>query len=486
MIAPLNAAREVVRGTYSKAVEVSRDRATLVLGDLLKTTVRFGLDVINVIPNELFESFVQREFHRNIVYPEGADFMAKTLALFKRRFGELHPNVRRRFAEAFVYNHLIAAPKKRLEVRERLGADKTLHTVVISPTMRCNLKCVGCYSANYRKKDKISPKELDRVVTEIKEQLGIHYMVLSGGEPFVRDDVIDLLAKHQDVMFMSYTNGTLIYDKKLAPKFAELGNIIPCISVEGFSDETDKRRGKGVFKKIIGAMTQLRNEGVLFGFSATPMRHNNELLVSDEFVDFYTNLGCFLGWYFNYMPLGRSPDLNLMPTPEQRLYRYERVRELRKTKDILLADFWCDGALVGGCLSAGNTYFHINADGGVEPCVFNQFWVDTIFDKPLVEALDSTYFRFLRRKLRKVENPLRPCPIIDRPHIVREAWKKYHPKPAQKGGEKVVTEFAKPLDEYAEKLQELFDPVWERDKPEGYGPQAQNGVVRSGNGGASD
>ncbi|HDH97274.1 MAG TPA: radical SAM protein [Proteobacteria bacterium] len=481
MIAPLAVARDMAKGTYSRMLVASRDRATLVLADLFKSAIKLGLDIMTLIPDKPFESFVYQELHRNINYPEGADFLAKMLVLFKKRFGELHPNVRKRFAEAFIYNHMIAATKKRTEVQKRLKAPKRLGTVVISPTMRCNLKCVGCYSANYKKKDKISPKELDRIVTELKEQLGIHYIVLSGGEPFLRDDLFDLLSKHQDVLFMSYTNGTLIYDKKLAPKLAELGNLVPCISVEGFAEETDRRRGKGVFKKIVGAMTQLRNEGVLFGFSATPMRHNNELLVSDEFVDFYTDLGCFIGWYFNYMPLGRSPDLSLMPTPEQRLYRYERVRELRKTKDILLADFWCDGALVGGCLSAGNSYFHINADGGIEPCVFNQFWVDTIFDKPLIEALDSTYYQFLRKKLRDVDNPLRPCPIIDRPQIVREAWKRYHPKPAQKGGEKIVTEFAKPLDDYAKRLKEIFDPVWERDKPEGYGPRAQDGVIR-GNG----
>lgn len=476
MVAQIEQVRRSIKRTYFKVVDNSLDAVSTVLADLLKNSIKLGLDIISLVPDKVFEAFVSQQLHRNLNYPDGADFLTKALVLFKKRYSSLHPNVRKAFAEAFIYNEMIEGVKRRKEVEKILGLASSPSTMVISPTMRCNLKCVGCYSGNYRREDKISPKELDRIITEAKEQLGIYFVVVSGGEPFIRDDILDLFDKHSDVFFMTYTNGTLIYDRKLAPKLAELGNVMPCISVEGFSEETDSRRGKGTFKKIIGAMSQLRNEGVLFGFSATPMRHNNELIVSDEFVDFYTNLGCFLGWYFNYMPVGRNPDLNLMPTVEQRLYRYNRVRELRKTKDIVLADFWCDGALVGGCLSAGRAYFHINAEGGIEPCVFNQFWVDTVFDKPLIEALNSAYFRFLRSKLAEVDNPLRPCPIIDRPEITREAWQKFKPNVSQKGGDKLFSEFVKPLDEYSQKMQEVFDPIWEKDKPKNYGPKAMDGI----------
>jgi hypothetical protein len=72
---------------------------------------------------------------------------------------------------------------------------------------------------------------------------------------------------------------------------------------------------------------------------------------------------------FNYMLLGRNPNLDLMPTRAQRLYRLHRSREVRATKPILAADFRCDGELAGGCLSAGRVYFNVNAAGGVEPCV---------------------------------------------------------------------------------------------------------------------
>ncbi|RME24218.1 MAG: radical SAM protein, partial [Deltaproteobacteria bacterium] len=260
-----------------------------------------------------------------------------------------------------------------------------------------------------------------------------------------------------------YTNGAIIAEKKLAGKLAELGNVIPCVSVEGFEEETDARRGKGTHKKIRKAMRMMKEAGMLFGYSATPMRHNNELLCSDKFVEYYMDLGCNIGWYFNYMPVGRDPDLSLMPTPAQRLHRYHRIRAIREKYGILAADFWCDGALVGGCLSGGRTYFHVNASGGVEPCVFHQFSVDNINEKSLLECLNSDYFREIRKKLREVENPLRPCPIIDNPQMLRHFVKKYNPKPSQPGGDALLYgELAKGLDEYAAEMKRIFDPVFEQ------------------------
>ena len=167
--------------------------------------------------------------------------------------------------------------------------------------------------------------------------------------------------------------------------------------------------------------------------------------------------------------MGRDPDLSLMPTPEQHLHRMQRIREIRASKPIVAADFWCDGPLVGGCLSAGRRYFHINAQGGVEPCVFHQFHVHNIKDVSLKTALSSDYFKYVRQRNREVKNIYRPCPIIDRPQILRDALEKFHPMPSQEGAEKIKTILADGLDEYAVSLKKIMDPVWQRefpDKPE--------------------
>lgn len=408
------------------------------------------------IPEPVLLGVMERLLQQGVAMPEGRRFLLKLARELKSQWSRFHPNVRRSFVNNVFGNLLLFSGDKHEAVRKRLGDWPSI--MVVSPTMRCNLNCEGCYSANYGREDAISTERFDRLLTEC-EELGIYFVVVSGGEPYLRRDLLDMFEKHPDIEFLTYTNGTIIHNSKLAPKLAELGNVIPCISVEGFASETDARRGHGVYEKVESVMDDLREAGVMFGFSATPMRTNNDVVVSDEFIDHYISKGCFVGWYFSYMPVGREPNLDFMPTPEQRLYRLRRIREIRRTKPIVAADFWCDGELVGGCLSGGRVYFHVNAAGGVEPCVFHQFSVDSILDKPLIECLDSPYFRHLRQKLATFDNPLRPCPIIDRPEVLREAVRAYGARPSQPGGECLLEGgLAEGLDEYAERLKEVMDP----------------------------
>jgi MoaA/NifB/PqqE/SkfB family radical SAM enzyme len=425
----------------------------------------YASEILARLPEAAVLKLAEGPMRRGIPWQEGVDFLLRVLRLLKRNWTSFHPRVRRRLVEnLFGHAFLRGADKRRQACRE-LGDYPT--TMVISPTMRCNLRCTGCYSYNYEREDAISTERLDRLYTEA-EELGIHFIVLTGGEPYLRDDTLELFAAHPHQIFMTYTNATILADQRLAWRLAELGNVIPCVSVEGFQEETDERRGKGTFKRIRRAMQDMREAGLLFGFSATPMRHNNELLLTDEFVRYYVELGCKVGWYFSYMPIGREPDLGLMPTPAQRLYRFHRIRALRDRHDILAADFWCDGMLTGGCLSGGRTYFHVNAQGGVEPCVFHQFSTDSILDKGLADCLASAYLRDVRKKLREVENPLRPCPVIDNPWMLRELVAQHQPKPSQAGGEATLEgELAHGLDAYADEVKRLFDPVFEA-RREGY------------------
>lgn len=408
------------------------------------------------IPDPVLFGVMERLLERGVAMPEGRRFLIKLARELKTQWPRFHPNVRRRFVNNVFGNLMLFSGDRHAAVTRRLGDWPCV--MVISPTMRCNLTCGGCYSANYDREDAISTERFDRLLTEC-EELGIYFVVVSGGEPYLRRDLLDMFEKHSGIQFLTYTNGTVIHNKHLAPRLAELGNVIPCISVEGFASETDARRGKGVQEMVERVMDELREAGVMFGFSATPMRHNNEVVVSDEFIDHYIAKGCFVGWYFNYLPVGRDPDLGLMPTPEQRLHRMRRIREIRRTRPIVAADFWCDGELVGGCLSGARVYFHVNASGGVEPCVFHQFSVDSILDKPLIECLDSPYFRHVRRALATFDNPLRPCPITDRPEVLREAVHTHGSRPSQPGGERLLEgDLAKGLDDYAARLKEVMDP----------------------------
>jgi MoaA/NifB/PqqE/SkfB family radical SAM enzyme len=272
---------------------------------------------------------------------------------------------------------------------------------------------------------------------------------------------MDVFAEHDDVYFQVYTNGTLITEER-ARRLVELGNVMPCISVEGFEKQTDERRGKGTFAKVTAAMSALKRHGAVFAYSATATRENNEFIVSDEFVDFFVEQGCSIGWYFHYMPVGKAPCLELMPTPEQRMWRLERINELRRTKPIVISDFWNDGPLVGGCIAGGRCYFHVNVHGDVEVCVFNHFAKDNIHQKPLLECLQSDFFKGFQDYLKSQANALCTCMVIDRAPEMKELVARTGAFPTHEGADLTHNEMLDDLRLYADAYKALTIPWCEK------------------------
>jgi len=383
-----------------------------------------------------------------------------SLAVTRRILRGTNPHHRRTIIRAFIINQLLVGTNRRKAFAENNGGFYPPGFFVISPSMKCNLNCYGCYAGSYEKSAELRFEEVDWVFRQAKE-MGIHFCVVSGGEPLFYPRIFELFEKHNDVIFHMYTNGSLI-DEAACRRLAEVGNVIPAISVEGYEEETDKRRGKGQFARVMKAMDLLREARVLFGFSATLTRENADLLSSDEFVDFMIEKGCILGWYFMYVPIGREPNLDLMPTPEQRGRQFERLTALRAAKPILLADFWNDGPVVGGCIAGGRKYFHVNANGDVEPCVFCHYATHNIRTSSLQEAIDSPLFRHIRSCLPAYDNLLRPCTIIDRPEIGRNAIFEHNAYFTHEGAEIVYEHLAPAMDAYAEQYAEIADSLWRK------------------------
>jgi MoaA/NifB/PqqE/SkfB family radical SAM enzyme len=420
-----------------------------------RAAVEAGVRILPLVSDDVFLRFSRSKI-LEIPWQEGRDFMQRLLIFGKRALSEASDECRRKAAMNFFYNYLVVGYFLRREFARQYGF-RPPYLIVISPTMRCNLNCYGCYAGAYSRTD-LDFESVVRVIEEGK-RYGIYFIVISGGEPFIWDRLLDLFETESDVFFQVYTNGSLI-DNRVVERLSELGNVVPCISVEGLEEDTDKRRGKGHFAKTVRAMNALREHGVIFGFSATASRENNDLIVSEEFVDFYEGQGCFLGWYFNYVPIGRQPDMDLMPTPAQRIWRRRRLLELRRERKMLLADFWNDGALTGGCIAAGRSYIHINSNGDVEPCVFAHFAVDNIADKSLREVLVGDFFRAIRSRIPYSDNYLRPCMIIDHPAVLREIVERFGARPTHPGAEALLGDLKAELDRYAAEYAELADAEW--------------------------
>lgn len=378
--------------------------------------------------------------------------------LIKRVFTEINPEVRKKtLINFFVNSGLIGIPmadsfRKKLDINIPWA-------ILMDPTAACNLNCIGCWAAEYNKKDSLSNELLDRIITEGKE-LGIYMYIYSGGEPLVRkDDLIKIAGKHNDCMFLAFTNATLI-DEKFVKELSRVGNFALAISVEGFEDETDMRRGKGTYKKVMEAMDLLKEEGIVFGFSTCYHSKNVDAVGSEEYLDLMIEKGCTFGWYFTYIPLGKDAVLDLVARPEQREYMYRFVRKMREKKPIFILDFWNDGEFTNGCIAGGRNYFHINANGDVEPCAFIHYSNVNIKDVSLLGALKSPIFMEYKKNQPFNKNHLRPCPLLDNPEKLRQMVHNSKAHSTQPVDKEPVDELTKKCESVAKKWAQTADRLW--------------------------
>ncbi len=380
-----------------------------------------------------------------------------------RRMLSLHPNARRAVINSLGINATWLGDSERKAFGAAHGVDPPF-LIVISPTMRCNLRCLGCYAGEYpRGPDPLSFEVLDRIVCEGKE-MGVYFYTISGGEPFMRPDLLDLYDKHQDCVFLIYTNGTCIDDNTVA-RLQACGNTAPSVSLEGWEAQTDSRRGKGVYRRVMDTMDALREAGILFGFSATATRINAQVYFDDAFYDHMVEKGCLFGWFFMFVPVGQDSTTDLMITPGQRDRLRETVSRVRREKPIFVADFWNDGCLTGGCMSGGTLYMHVNYRGELEPCVFMHFAEENIVDiykrgGHLWDVLDTPLFRRVRGVNRRDPNPLRPCPIIDHNEWLEEALAGANAHPTHPGAEDIVGRLAPQVRTWAAEYGKLADHAW--------------------------
>lgn len=379
--------------------------------------------------------------------------------LVKDVIARISPRCREKLIRNLFINAFLTGIDRRKQILKEEGFQPP-QFVVISPTMRCNLKCPGCYAGEYDQQEGLPTELIDRILTECKE-LGMYFNTMSGGEVFTRKDIFDIWEKHHDMYFQVYTNGTAI-NESVADRLAELGNVAPMVSLEGFEEETDARRGTGTFAKVMKAFDLMKERGMIYGASVTETRRNIEKIGSYEFVDMCLEKGCMVIWYFQYMPIGRRPSLDTMPTPEQRDWLRKRTKEMRDARPIFIGDFWNDGPYIHGCIAGGREYLHINANGDVEPCVFCHFAVDNIRDTSLKEAINSPFFKGIRSCQPYRENLLTPCMLVDAPDVLRRLVTEFNARPTCEGAEDIITDLAPDLERYAEQYRKYADPAWDK------------------------
>ena len=354
--------------------------------------------------------------------------------------------------------------------------------LLISPTRACNLHCLGCYADADDQVRALDWDVLDKAVSETRALWGSQFVVISGGEPLAYRSqgktILDLAARHQDIYFMFYTNGTLI-TREVAQKIADLGNLIPMISLEGWRERTDARRGAGVFDQVMAAMDTLYDHGVIYGASLTAMHNNVEEILSEEFTDFLFNQKhVSIAWLFQYLPIGRAYTLENMVTPQQRIWMWQQSWKMIRNKRYFMADFWNHGTAVDGCLSAGGHgrggYLYVEWNGNVTPCVFVPYSPANIKEVyarggNLNDIFCEPFFADLRRWQMKIKkdsggsNLMNPCPIRDHNADLRQLIRKHEVEPIDQNSAAALQDasYAAGMDHYDAEYQKIVDRVWQ-------------------------
>ena len=396
---------------------------------------------------------------------EFSDMNNKWAKVVNKAFDDLHPNVVKQHVLNMGYEAGLTGFKQVKANREKYGCNVPW-VILMDPTSACNLRCTGCWAAEYGHKLNLTNEELDSIITQAKE-LGIHFFVLTGGEPLVRkNDIIKLADKHNDCAFHIFTNGTLI-DDDFCKEVQRVGNISFAISIEGTEETTDDRRGAGVYQKVMAAFDKLHEYGLLYGVSVCYTSKNYLAVTSDEFLNNLVDHGVLIAWYFHYMPVGKDASTDLLLTPEQRAYMVEKVRGIRmRTCDIPLftLDFQNDAEFVGGCIAGGKNYLHINPNGDVEPCVFIHYSGANIREKSLLECLQQPLFMAYHNNQPFNDNMLQPCPMLENPQMIKKMVEESGAHSTDMQAEEPVDDLIAKTVPYAENWAPTAEKIWAEHK----------------------
>ncbi len=313
-----------------------------------------------------------------------------------------------------------AASKKRAKLEAE--GEHIPPFLIASITSSCNLHCAGCYSrCNNATEDtepvqQLSDEEWLKIFNDADE-LGVSFILLAGGEPLLRKGVIEAAGKKQNILFPIFTNGTYMADKYF-DMFDQNRNLIPIMSIEGEKEATDKRRGEGVYDKLVSNMDELNSRGLIYGASVTVTTENLKDVSSESFIGKLSDKGCKAVIFVEFVPVTED-SAHLAPGDEEREYLKKEIMRLRQEHpEIVFVSFPGDEKSSGGCIAAGRGFFHINSHGGAEPCPFSPYSDINVKDTSLREAMNSRLFKALQKEGVLMDDHDGGCVLYEKRHEV--------------------------------------------------------------------
>jgi MoaA/NifB/PqqE/SkfB family radical SAM enzyme len=253
-------------------------------------------------------------------------------------------------------------------------------------------------------------------------ELGISIIFLAGGEPLLKKDIIASTGGFRHILFPFFTNGLLLDDQWI-DLFHSQKNLIPIISLEGQKEQTDERRGNGVYDMFLRSADKLKNKGFFWGVSFTVTSKNYITVLNRSFLKQFIDSGCRMFFFIEYVPIADGTD-ELTISREQRNEMIKTLDVLRNELPGLFIAFPGDEEQYGGCLAAGRGFVHVNPQGRLEPCPFAPYSDSDLNKVSLKEALSSELLRAIREHHDKLTETSGGCALWQEREWVRSLLQK--------------------------------------------------------------
>jgi MoaA/NifB/PqqE/SkfB family radical SAM enzyme len=358
-----------------------------------------------------------------------ADFLSKRLFDLTNRIEGIDPQLSRvivpwvvqhpRYLPGFLRLARTIAQSKRVRARALADGVRVPPFLVLSVTSKCNLRCTGCYAGAIGTVTAtpahpgLGLRDWYAVVDEAV-RLGVMAFMIAGGEPFLLPGIVNLFRDHPDRLFLVFTNGTALQPSDYAI-LKNCSNAVIVVSLEGDRDLTDMRRGRGVYEKALGSLDGLQQAGVLTGIAVTIAPANIEYWTDPRHIDQLIAHSGPLAMFIEQIPTGQIPNGSCasaaLLTEEQRTRFRKTVVEYRDraTGGAYIIHSPGDEEALGGCVSAGRGFAHVNPSGDVTACPVSALATHNVKTSNLREALASPLFAMIRENAHLLETEGHPC-----------------------------------------------------------------------------
>ena len=356
------------------------------------------------------------------------DFLSNRLFGLTRRIEDIDPQLSRvlvpwvvrhpRYLPGFLRLARTIGQSRRARARALAGGVRVPPFLVLSVTSKCNLRCAGCFAGavgtitGAPAQPGLSLRDWYGIVDEAV-RLGVMAFLIAGGEPFLLPGIANLFRDHPDRLFLVFTNGTALQPSDYQI-LRNCSNTVVVVSLEGDRGLTDMRRGRGVFEKALGSLDRLRDAGVLTGIAVTVGSANIEYWCEPRNIDELIAHSGPLAMFIEQIPTAGSEndcESGSLMTAEQRSRFRETVVQYRDRASggAFIIHSPGDEEALGGCVSAGRGFAHVNPSGDVTACPVSALATHNVRTSNLREALASPLFTMIRQNAHLLETEGHPC-----------------------------------------------------------------------------